>query len=46
MIKKEERKYLNEIYEYNPLLFDYVLKRTIRHPKTGLPFPGEVFDSM
>lgn len=43
MITKEERKYLNEIYSYNPLLFDYVLKRTIRHPKTGNGFDKAVF---
>jgi predicted TIM-barrel fold metal-dependent hydrolase len=44
MITKEERKYLNEIYSYNPLLFDYVLKRTIRHPKSGKGFDGVVFE--
>lgn len=43
MITKQERKYLNEIYQYNPLLFDYVLKRTIRHPKTGTKFDALVF---
>lgn len=36
MITKQERKHLNEIYQYNPLLFDYVLKRTIHHPKQEL----------
>lgn len=44
MITKQERKYLNEIYQYNPLLFDYVLKRTIRHPKTGAKFNSVVFE--
>src|ERR1041385_6562910 len=24
---------LREIYDYNPLLFDFVLKRTLKHPK-------------
>jgi predicted TIM-barrel fold metal-dependent hydrolase len=43
MITAQERKYLNEIYSYNPLLFDYVLKRTIRHPRTGKGFEGAVF---
>jgi len=44
MITKQERKYLNEIYEYNPLIFDYVLKRTLRHPRTGKGFEAEVFE--
>jgi predicted TIM-barrel fold metal-dependent hydrolase len=43
MITKEERKYLNEIYKYNPLLFDYVLKRTIKHPQFGTTFNKIVF---
>ena len=34
---------LNEIYRYNPLLFDFVLKRTLRHPETGVKFPAEMF---
>lgn len=38
-----ERKALNEIYKFNPLLFDYVLKRTIRSPKTGNKFSAQVF---
>lgn len=32
LITAEERVLLNEIYDYNPLLFDYVTKRTLRHP--------------
>ena len=32
LISGEQRRLLNEIYEYNPLLFDYVTKRTIRDP--------------
>lgn len=31
-ITETERKYLNEIYKYNPLLFDFVLKRTLKDP--------------
>lgn len=46
MITKQERQYLNEIYQYNPLLFDYVLKRTIRHPKTGIKFDAVVFEEI
>ena len=29
-ITKEEQKALKEIYDYNPLLFEFVLKRTVR----------------
>ncbi|MFQ5533597.1 MAG: amidohydrolase family protein [Sphingomonadales bacterium] len=43
MITETERAALNEIYGYNPLLFDYVLKRTIRHPKTGDRLPAHIF---
>ncbi|MDG4544357.1 MAG: alpha/beta fold hydrolase [Rickettsiales bacterium] len=43
MITQDERKYLNLIYQYNPLLFDYVLKRTLKHPETGLGFSPSVF---
>ena len=32
LITKDERTYLNEIYRRNPLLFDFVLKRTLRLP--------------
>lgn len=34
---------LNEIYAYNPLMFDFVVKRTVRHPRTGARFPPSVF---
>jgi predicted TIM-barrel fold metal-dependent hydrolase len=43
LIEPEEREWLNEIYDYNPLLFDYALKRTLRHPETGTQFPISVF---
>ncbi len=39
----EERAALNEIYDYNPLLFDFVLKRTLHHPVTGSRFPVDLF---
>lgn len=42
-ITPEEREGLNEIYDYNPLLFDFVLKRTLRHSTTGAMFPLSVF---
>lgn len=41
-ITATERTALNEIYDYNPLLFDFVLKRTVRAP-TGERFAPEVF---
>ena len=42
-ITKEERACLNEIYDYNPLLFDLVLKRTIKLPGTERRLPAKVF---
>ena len=43
LITEEEREQLNEIYDYNPLLFDFVLKRSLRDPETGRGFPPSVF---
>lgn len=31
LITQAERAALNEIYRYNPIVFDYVLKRTLRY---------------
>jgi uncharacterized protein len=42
-ITPEERESLNEIYNYNPLLFDFVLKRTLRHPETRQQFAPSIF---
>ncbi len=42
-ITEEERGPLNEIYRYNPLLFDFVLKRTVRHPETRHRLDDSVF---
>ena len=42
-ITADERQSLNEIYDHNPLLFDFVLKRTLRHPKTGQKLAASVF---
>lgn len=42
-ITGEERRHLSEIYKANPLLFDFVLKRVLRHPETGVRFPASVF---
>ncbi|HVS80878.1 MAG TPA: amidohydrolase family protein [Pyrinomonadaceae bacterium] len=44
-ITKEERVYLNEIYDYNPLLFDFVLKRTMKLPGMQQRLPPAVFMS-
>ena len=42
-ITDQERAYLNEIYDYNPLLFDFVLKRTMRHPETKQKLAPSIF---
>jgi hypothetical protein len=42
-LSKEERRALNEIYAWNPLLFDFVLKRTVHAPGGGERFPASMF---
>ena len=42
-ITQIEREQLNEIYHFNPLLFDFVLKRTIKAPGTDKGFSASVF---
>ena len=42
-ITADERRAVNEIYDYNPLLFDFVLKRTMRHPETKQKLAPSVF---
>jgi predicted TIM-barrel fold metal-dependent hydrolase len=42
-ITAEERACLNEIYDYNPLLFDFVLKRTMKLPGSIRRLPPAVF---
>ncbi len=37
---------LKEIFKYNPLVFDFVLKRNIKHPVNGKKLPEEVFLSL
>ena len=45
-ISDEEKEALNLIYSYNPLLFDFVLKRTLRHPENPkLKLPASIFMS-
>jgi len=43
LISAAERKALNEIWKQNPLLFDFVLKRTLKDPKTGRRWPADLF---
>lgn len=43
LITNEERKGLDEIYSCNPLLYDFVLKRTLRDPKTGTRLAPSIF---
>lgn len=42
-ITPKERKILNEIYKYNPLIFDYAVKRTVKDPETGEIFSKKIF---
>src|SRR5207247_1257729 len=42
-ITNEERACINEIYDYNPLLFDFVLKRRLRLPGTRERLPAAIF---
>jgi hypothetical protein len=42
-ITETERHSLKEIYHYNPLLFDFVLKRTLKFPGTESRLPASVF---
>jgi predicted TIM-barrel fold metal-dependent hydrolase len=43
-ISAKEREYLNEIYKCNPLVFDFVLKRTIHDPSdVNVKLPVEIF---
>ncbi len=42
-ITANERTTLNEIYDVNPLLFDFVLKRVLRHPETKAALPPSIF---
>ena len=42
-ITTEQRACLNEIYDYNPLLFDFALKRAIKIPGTAKRLPASIF---
>lgn len=43
-LTREEREALDELYDFNPWLFDLVLKRTLHHPGSGARFPARVFE--
>ncbi len=43
LISAAECEALHEVFQYNPLLFDLVLKLTVRHPSTGAMLPASVF---
>lgn len=42
-ITVEQKKLVDEIFDFNPLLFDFVLKRIIRSPHTGVKFGDSIF---
>jgi len=42
-ITNKESIYLREIFTYNPLLFDFVLKRTLKEPKTKKHLSPSIF---
>lgn len=42
-LSKSEGESLKEIYDYNPLLFDFVLKRTLKLPGTSKSLPPSIF---
>lgn len=42
-LDKMHRPALQEIYHYNPLLFDFVLKRTLKLPGTERKLPASIF---
>ena len=43
LLSEEQANQLDEIYSYNPLLFNFVAKRSVKHPKSGVRLPAEVF---
>jgi hypothetical protein len=43
LLSKKDQENLKEIYQYNPLLFDFVLKRSLKHPDTGAKLAPTVF---
>lgn len=43
-LSDRDGKLLNEIYDYNPLLFDFVIQRTVKHPGSGQRFTDKIFE--
>lgn len=43
LLTEEEARALEELYDFNPLVFDFALKRTLRHPATGARFAPSIF---
>lgn len=43
-ITDKEMKMLNEIYDYNPLVFDFALKRNLKHPVSGKMLTAKAFE--
>ena len=43
LITAKERKELDELFKVNPLLFDFVLKRTVREPTSGKGLAPKLF---
>ncbi|MFO1009631.1 MAG: amidohydrolase family protein [Planctomycetota bacterium] len=44
MLTEDEARALEELYDYDPLVFDFALKRTLHHPKTGARFAASIFE--
>lgn len=44
-LTEEEADHLRAIYTWNPLVFDFALKRSVRHPETGVRFAASVFEA-
>jgi hypothetical protein len=42
-ITKQEKKSLDEIYKYNPLLFNLISKKILKHPKTKAVLDDIIF---
>ncbi len=45
LVSAAECELLHEVFQFNPLLFDLVLKLTVRHPSTGAMLPASVFSA-
>ncbi len=42
-ISKSQERTLNKVYKYNPLLFNFLTKRMLQHPKTGAKLSDKIF---